>query len=335
MSDDDLVIHPQWRAWAAQNLARGATPDEVVAALADEGVPPADARSLCDLLLASPALVEARALWRRVLALEQIVRLRRDHRREQPRDVERRELPAVDEFLARYWVPGVPVVLTDLVPRWPAFERWSPAWLAERFGDVTVNACVGRTRVERPDADWKEVARALPMRELVRLIETPSVGNDVYMIAKNGALTHPELRALLPDITPPASFFRTPLDPMRMALWLGGAGTHTPLHHDGDNSMFCQIRGRKRIRLAPPESLALLDRARGVYGTWDPPEHLPDDAPEVVRELVVGPGEALFIPAGWWHQVDALDPSISVTILDFAFTNDYAWYRPGTALRKG
>ena len=47
------------------------------------------------------------------------------------------------------------------------------------------------------------------------------------------------------------------------------------------------------------------------------------------------PGEALFIPAGWWHQVDALDPSISVTILDFTFTNDYGWYRPGTALRSG
>jgi hypothetical protein len=335
MSDDDLVIHPQWRAWVAQNLARGAAVDDIVAELAHEGVSEAEARALCEALADSPALAEARALWRRVLALEQIVRLRNDHRREQPLAIERRELPDAEEFLARYWVPGVPVVLTDLVPRWPAFERWSPAYFVERFGDVKVHACVGRNRIEHPDADWAEVERELTVRELVALLESGTTANDVYLIAKNAVLARPELRALLDDIAAPPEFFPARLDPMRIALWLGGAGTHTPLHHDGDNSMFCQIRGRKRIRLLPPESIALLDRARGVYSRWDPPDRIDDEAPETVRELVVGPGEALFIPAGWWHQVDALDPSISVTILDFAFRNDYGWYRPGTALRKG
>jgi hypothetical protein len=334
MSDDDrLVIHPQWEAWAARNLARGATSDDVVAELANEGVPERDARALCESLLASPALFEARALWRRVVALEQVARLRLDHRREQPREVERRTLPSVEDFVARYWLPGVPVVLTDLVTRWPAFARWSPQYFAEHFGHARVYACIGRTRVEHPDADWAGTERHLTVRELVDILATTTTPNDVYLIAKNAALAQPELRPLLDDIALPPAFFRAPLDPMRMALWLGGAGTHTPLHHDGDNSMFCQIRGRKRVRLAPPESVALLDRSRGVYNHWDPPDHI-DDPPEIVRELVVQPGEALFIPAGWWHQVDALDPSISVTILDFAFTNDYGWYRPGTALRS-
>lgn len=50
-------------------------------------------------------------------------------------------------------------------------------------------------------------------------------------------------------------------------------------------------------------------------------------------ELVVEAGEALFLPAGWWHQVDALSPSISVTVLEFAWPNDYGWYKPGSWLR--
>jgi hypothetical protein len=60
-----------------------------------------------------------------------------------------------------------------------------------------------------------------------------------------------------------------------MGLWIGSSGTHTPLHHGTDNSVFCQVRGRKRFRLAPPASLGLLDGSRGVYSHWDPR----DDAP--------------------------------------------------------
>ena len=56
------------------------------------------------------------------------------------------------------------------------------------------------------------------------------------------------------------------------------------------------------------------------------------NAPEPLVEVVLAPGEALFIPAGWWHQVDALDVSISVSILSLAWPNDFSWYKPGTAL---
>ena len=336
MADDALVIHPQWRAWVAENLARGAATDDVVRELVAEGTPEADARALVDEVGSSAALDEARRLYRRVLALEQIVRLRRDHRREQPMQLERRPLPGREEFLARYWVPGVPVVFTDVVTKWPAFDRWSPGDLAERFGDVKVTACVGRTGIEHPDADWEQVKRELTIRELATLVQSPAAGNDVYMIAKNAALARPELAPLLDDLALPPGFFRDEIDPMRIALWVGGAGTHTPLHHDGDNSLLCQVVGRKRIRLFPPESVALLDLARGVYSRWDPtsPDEV-EDAPEAMREFVIEPGEALFIPAGWWHQVDALDISMTVTILDFRFNNDYGWYRPGTALRTG
>ena len=36
------------------------------------------------------------------------------------------------------------------------------------------------------------------------------------------------------------------------------------------------------------------------------------------------PGEALFIPVGWWHQVTALDFSVSLTATNFLWPND-AW----------
>ena len=47
------------------------------------------------------------------------------------------------------------------------------------------------------------------------------------------------------------------------------------------------------------------------------------------HEVELSPGQALFIPAGWWHEVDALDVSISLSVTAFARPNRYEWYRPG------
>ena len=334
--DDDVVVHPQWQAWVAENLARGAAIDEIVDALVDDGADPDEARTLVAELDRSPAMHEARKLWRRVGALEQIARLRRRHREAQPdghTTIARRPTPSVEEMLARYWVPGVPVILSDLVTRWPAFERWTPGLLAERLGDETIEACVGRQAAVDPDATWKPLRQVLSVRELMERITAPGRSNDTYVIAKNAALRRPGLRPLLDDIDLPADLFGDHLEPTRMGLWIGPAGTHTPLHHDGDDSMFCQVFGRKRFRLAPPESMPLLDRSRGVYSHWDPADELTPDTPETLLELTLEPGEALFIPSGWWHQVDALDPSISVSVLEWAWPNDFEWYRPGSVLR--
>jgi ribosomal protein L16 Arg81 hydroxylase len=41
-------------------------------------------------------------------------------------------------------------------------------------------------------------------------------------------------------------------------------------------------------------------------------------------QVVLEPGQALFIPVGWWHHVRSLDVSISVSFTNFLAPNDYA-----------
>lgn len=313
----DGVVDPQWRAWVAENLACDAKRAEVIEALVDAGVPAVAAGACVDEIAASPGLAEARRLARRVAALEQIVRLRREHRGAAA--IERGLLPGREDFLARLWVPGVPAIFTDLVPRWAAFGRWGPEDFVDRFGDVMVEACVGRSSSSDPDVEWKALRAEMTMSELVRRLD----GNDVYVTTNNAALQRPELAPLLDEIDVPAEIFGPRLDPKRMGFWFGAAGTHTSLHHDHANSVLCQVLGRKRVRLAPPESLDLLDTSRGVYNTATADRPL---------EVILSAGETLFIPTGWWHEVDALDLAISVTIRAFAWPNEFNWYRPGTAL---
>ncbi|MEM6990932.1 MAG: cupin-like domain-containing protein [Myxococcota bacterium] len=333
-ADDPQTLHPRWRGWIAENLAQGTDVDAIVSALVEEGVPESVARDFTAEIAASPAINVARRLYNRVTALETMVKLRRSHRDDHGPPIERLPLPDAETLRRQYLASATPAIFTDLVPRWPALGKWSPQYLAERFGDVEVTACVGRNDIEHPDADWEGLSETMSMRALVERITDVATGNDTYLIAKNTGLRLSGLAPLLDDLPLEPAIFGETKTPERMGIWIGGKGTHTPLHHDGDNSFFCQIYGRKRVRLAPPESLPLLDRADGVYSRWDPTSATElAEGPETLVEVEVAAGEALLIPAGWWHQVDALDVSITVTILELAWPNDYNWYRPGTLLR--
>jgi hypothetical protein len=46
-----------------------------------------------------------------------------------------------------------------------------------------------------------------------------------------------------------------------------------------------------------------------------------DAATPPVLETIIGPGEAIFLPVGWWHQVEALDLSASMSFTNFRRPN--------------
>ena len=136
----------------------------------------------------------------------------------------------------------------------------------------------------------------------------------------------PGWRSGLDDVRVDPEWF----DPTRLAggtsFWLGPAGTVTPLHHDTTNILFCQLYGRKELVLVSPLEAALLPEARGFYSTLRA-----DTEPFPARRhrLVLAPGEALFLPVGWWHEVRALDVSISFSLLAFRRPNVFDEYQPG------
>lgn len=326
-TDDEGVVDPAWCRWIAENLAQGATLATLDDALISAGVPHAIARASVRAI-ASASADDAR----RIAALEQIVRLRGEQRRTRGVVVDRIPLPSADEFRDRYWSTGLPVVVTDLVTRWPAFGRWGSRDFAARFGEEIIEACVGRHEHDDPDPEWRPLRREMTVAELVRRIEAPPPDNDVYVTTNNATLRRPAFAALLDEIAVPPEMFGPKLDPARMGLWFGPAGTHTTMHHDHANAILCQVLGRKRVRLAPPDSLAMLDGSRGVYNRRDPGDVIDEDLVADLIEIDLRAGEALFLPIGWWHQVDALETSISVSIRAFAWPNTYDWYRPGTAL---
>ncbi|MCP4502193.1 MAG: hypothetical protein GY822_19725 [Deltaproteobacteria bacterium] len=122
------------------------------------------------------------------------------------------------------------------------------------------------------------------------------------------------------------------LTPSRISFWLGPAGTCTALHHDPASVLYVQIRGQKRFRmLAPSNEPALMSALR----TYPEPEldldQAAKDAGDRVYDVVLSPGEAMLLPAGWWHEVTALSSSISLSITSLKGPSSFSWFTPGEA----
>jgi hypothetical protein len=317
------VVAAAWQRWVAENLVRGVEAGDLAQGLVDAGVPPELARQTVAAIESSPGLSVARVHDRRAHRLALVTRLLAAVA--EPLAIERRPAPTAPELFSRYWAGSTPAIFTDIVPRWR--QRWTPEGLARRFVDARVEACIGRQATTRPDVRWQELRVELPLRAYVERVLAVGETNDLYLIANNRNTARDELRALWDDVVLPPGWFDEPRLPLGSALWLGPAGTITPLHHDTSNILFCQIYGRKRVVLAPPWAEALLDSADGVYNRRDPAALEREGI--AALDVVVQPGEALFIPAGWWHDVRALDVSVSLAINAFARPNVYGWYAPG------
>ncbi|KAJ1673677.1 hypothetical protein EV182_004777 [Spiromyces aspiralis] len=98
---------------------------------------------------------------------------------------------------------------------------------------------------------------------------------------------------------------------------MGGDGTWTPFHEDvyRSYSWSANICGQKLWRLVAPNQEHLFTDSLGntIYDlrNYDPAE-FPRFTSAVQYEVVQNPGECLFVPSGWWHQVVNIGHCISI-----------------------
>ncbi|GAB1609276.1 hypoxia-inducible factor 1-alpha inhibitor-like [Argonauta hians] len=105
-------------------------------------------------------------------------------------------------------------------------------------------------------------------------------------------------------------------------LLVGMAGNITPVHYDEQQNFFAQLRGVKRCLLFSPDQFKSL-YPFPVYHPHDRQSQVNlenlnvDKFPEVLElrgmEATLYPGDVLYIPIYWWHQVESL-PQKDVTI---------------------
>jgi hypothetical protein len=124
----------------------------------------------------------------------------------------------------------------------------------------------------------------------------------------------------------------------RRNVWIGGEGSFTPIHCDPYENVFVQVAGTKRTFLFPPRVapyLHLFPASTSQPNTSSIPtedlllsgseQALQDQFPDIEMALSdsdsrcvsLQPGDALYIPQGWYHCLKSTSISASVN----------AWFR--------
>eukprot|EP00511_Aplanochytrium_stocchinoi_P009298 CAMPEP_0204871272 /NCGR_PEP_ID=MMETSP1348-20121228/34832_1 /ASSEMBLY_ACC=CAM_ASM_000700 /TAXON_ID=215587 /ORGANISM="Aplanochytrium stocchinoi, Strain GSBS06" /LENGTH=237 /DNA_ID=CAMNT_0052025453 /DNA_START=253 /DNA_END=966 /DNA_ORIENTATION=- len=106
-------------------------------------------------------------------------------------------------------------------------------------------------------------------------------------------------------------------------FWFGPPGTVSPLHHDPKNNLLAQVTGSKLIKLASPQQNENVYPNPGMMSNTSQVdveneenvdlEKYPKFKDAKLEQVVLNPGEMLYIPANHWHFVKSLDTSISLS----------------------
>jgi hypothetical protein len=221
---------------------------------------------------------------------------------------------------------NTPMIATDMMKSWKASTLWSFDFLKERYGSDVVTLSDGRFRA----------LAQLPLAHCIDLILGMNLG-DTYKYS--GATPyiqdwvaldlHPELNA---DIEVPEWFdnwerpfkktFRPGVPYHDIVVLVGPAGATTYVHRDRHrtHAWLAQIVGRKRWTIFPPDQYSLLYNkncepgAPSFVNIVDPDlENFPRFRDASPIEFVLQPGELVFMPSGWLHQVTSLDPTLSIS----------------------
>ncbi|XP_020579806.1 uncharacterized protein LOC110024269 isoform X2 [Phalaenopsis equestris] len=266
--------------------------------------------------------------------VEEALRIRHFHR-----------IPSSEEFSAEIEPSNVPAVFYGAIKEWEAISRWNPSdgglnYLQERAGSVVVEAMLSKSapvfygdlrsheRVPVPFSTFLNSCKSYQTED----------GNSNHQEQINKKLAYSrEEQTSISDITDLVYLAQVPilsakireacpLEILRVEsinLWMNRASSRSSTHYDPHHNLLCVVAGFKRAVLWPPSSTPLL-YPMPIYG--EASNHSAVDlirpdfsvhgravkSKEYSQEIILHHGDALFIPEGWFHQVDSHDLTIAV-----------------------
>lgn len=250
----------------------------------------------------------------------------------------REALPAPKEFFLQYLKNeggpfagfGKPVLFPNAARRMPAFQLWTDDYLKEHYGTV---------RMDQVETEKKETRKKFPHEDwnLARFLEEYN-SSDIYSTAQTPAGLSDEV-FLLPSMN--CGGFHRRMS--QTVTWFSSGSTKSVIHSDGQQNFHCMFSGRKDWILWHPKT-RINSPDFGWVNAEEEAEHDPSfkdaygsyvgrvdvDDVDLVRypgwskekwwNMTLREGDCAFIPARWYHYVEA-PPQRSISV--------HVWFASG------
>lgn len=242
----------------------------------------------------------------------------------------------VDDFTARYEVPNKPVVVTKAVEHWKALQQWCPDYLATLEEEPQLFRATSATAPLAANFTLKgyfqymrqsqeEAPLYLFERDFASKI--PALEED-YDVPKYFSDAHNSQETKKTDLF---SVIGRDARPDYRWLICGPKKSGSIFHIDPNqtNAWNVSVQGRKKWifyppSVSPPGVISSADGAdvtvpicigEWLLSFWD--QHLQErlNSERSLRplEVIVNPGDVIFVPHGYWHMVINVDDCIALT----------------------
>jgi Cupin-like domain len=217
---------------------------------------------------------------------------------------------ATAELLAPFVYRRQPALFARAVPA-SVCQAWSPDALKATSGDLIVRIEKSAVGTQVP-AFGKNGGRFERVRQpLGSVVDALNEPGPPYLYASSLRVHQdlPQMVAHLPALGLPLAGAPEPI------LFLGQQGTGSHWHYDASYNFLLVLHGVKVAILRSPSAF----RELAPTPFWAPLPHFSSrgvgdqGASSTGLTVRLEPGDGLFIPPGWWHQVRNESPSVSVT----------------------
>jgi lysine-specific demethylase 8 len=216
-------------------------------------------------------------------------------------------------------------VIRGLASTWPAVHKWRHMDdLAQEHGHRLIPIEVGfmRNRMKESIVTFREfVTTYLSPSAKKNCWNLSDATTDEYSLIAYLA-QHPLLNQV-PSLYCDVEKNPCGIQPTNINIWMGTGGTRTPLHYDSYDNLLVQLVGAKYIRLYAEEDKSKLyissQKGYALQGNMSELDCEMEDFEKhplakdcAYQEVLLLPGDCLFIPSRQWHYVRSLSTSVSI-----------------------
>eukprot|EP00927_Polykrikos_kofoidii_P074195 TRINITY_DN70173_c0_g1_i1.p1 TRINITY_DN70173_c0_g1~~TRINITY_DN70173_c0_g1_i1.p1 ORF type:complete len:392 (+),score=57.16 TRINITY_DN70173_c0_g1_i1:28-1176(+) len=235
------------------------------------------------------------------------------------------EVPSWDEFHEKYVRTNTPVVFRGAARKQRAFDKWTDEYLVGIWGNKGSKRTVDVEikKIEDRDGPKKEMS----FQKFVKAMYKEKYNDKFYAII--GLENDPVALADL-DLVEPTRCEE--IWPQSVTLWMSAGGTQSVLHSDDAENFLSLLDGYKSVMLVHQDqtsnmyaSIAKTPGTSAVQQDNVDMVSFPAFANISWLHAELGPGDTLYIPHTYWHQVNSKGRNLAVNVW-WQHRDDFEWF---------